>query len=142
MANGHGGSRTPKNPKAFSGQGAQSQRTDGGPSMKPQPIRPMAGNGVYGERLAMNQMQAGAPMAGDPRPTPSMPPVTGMFEETQMPDQAVTTGNPLGAGAGPEALNLPNTTPSLTSTLRRLAQTDATGEAEYALMMLSQRGIV
>jgi hypothetical protein len=71
-----------------------------------------------------------------------MSPVTGMFNETEMPEQAVTTGNPLGAGAGPEILNLPNTTPSLTSTLRRLAQTDNTGEAEYALMMLSERGIL
>jgi hypothetical protein len=101
----------------------------------------MSAGGKYGERKAMNEMQASAPMAANPRPIPPMPPVTGMFEETQMPSQAVTTGNPLGAGAGPEALNLPNTTPSLTSTLRRLAQTDATGEAEYALMMLSQRGI-
>jgi hypothetical protein len=139
MANGHGGPRTPKDPKAFSGQGAQSERTDGGPSMKPQPIRPMAGNGVYGERKAMNEMQAGAQMAGDP--IPAGPPVTGLFAETTMPDQAVTAGNPLGAGAGPEALNLPNTTPSLTTTLRRIAQNDPTGEAEYALMMLSQRGI-
>ena len=141
MANGQGGYRKPSNPKAFSGQGAQSQRTDGGPSMAQQPIRPMGAGGKYGERKAMNEMQAGAPMAGNPRPVPPMQPVTGMFEETQMPSQAVTTGNPLGAGAGPELLNLPNTTPSLTSTLRRLAQTDTTGEAEYALMMLSQRGI-
>ncbi len=143
MANGQGGYRKPSNPKAFSGQGAQSQRTDGGPSMAQQPIRPMGAGGKYGERKAMNEMQASAPMAGNPRPTPPpMPPVPGMFDETQMPNQPVTTGNPLGAGAGPEALNLPNTTPSITSTLRRLAQNDPTGEAEYALMMLSERGIV
>jgi hypothetical protein len=139
MANGHGGPRTPKDPKAFSGQGAQSERTDGGPSMKPQPIRPMAGNGVYGERKAMNEMQAGAQMAGDP--IPAGPPVTPMFAPTTRPDEAVTAGNPIGAGPGPEALNLPNTTPSITSTLKRLAQTDPTGEAEYALMMLNNRGI-
>lgn len=143
MAKQQGGYRKPSNPKAFSGQGAQSQRTDGGPSMAQQPIRPMDSGGVYGERKALNEMQAGAPMAGNPRPTPPpMPPVPGMFDETQMPNQPVTTGNPLGAGAGPEALNLPNATPSITSTLRRLAQTDPTGEAEYALMMLSERGIV
>jgi hypothetical protein len=139
MANGHGGQRTPSNPKAFSGQGAQSQRTDGGPSMAQQPIRPMDANGKYGERKAMNEMQAGAAMAGNP--TPAGPPVTGLFAETTMPDQAVTAGNPLGAGPGPEELNLPNTTPSLTTTLRRIAQNDPTGEAEYALMLLSQRGI-
>jgi hypothetical protein len=143
MANGQGGYRKPSNPKAFSGQGAQSQRTDGGPSMAQQPIRPMDSGGVYGERKAMNEMQAGAPMAGDPLPTsPPLPPVPGMFDETQMPNQPVTAGNPLGAGAGPEALSLPNTTPSITSTLRRIAQNDPTGEAEYALMMLSERGIV
>jgi hypothetical protein len=143
MANRQGGYRKPSDPKAFSGQGAQSQRTDGGPSMAQQPIRPMDAGGVYGERKAMNEMQAGAPMAGDPRPTPApMPPVTGMFDETEMPNEPVTTGNPLGAGAGPEALNLPNTTPSITSTLRRIAQNDPTGEAEYALLQLSQRGII
>lgn len=141
MANNHGGKRTPSQPAAFSGQGAQSQRTDGGPSMAQQPIRPMDAGGKYGERKAMNEMQAGAPMAGNPMPTPSMPQITSLFSETTMPDQPVTTGNPIGAGAGPEALNLPNTTPSITSTLRRLAQTDPTGEAEYALMMLNSRGI-
>jgi hypothetical protein len=143
MANGQGGYRKPTNPKAFSGQGAQSQRTDGGPSMAQQPIRPMGAGGKYGERKAMNEMQAGAPMAGDPRPiSQPVSPVPGMFDETQIPNQPVTTGNPLGAGPGPEALNLPNTTPSITSTLRRLAQNDPTGEAEYALMQLSERGIV
>ena len=111
--------------------------------MAQQPIRPMGAGGKYGERKAMNEMQASAPMAGNPRPTPPpMPPVPGMFDETEMPNQPVTTGNPLGAGAGPEALSLPNTTPSITSTLRRLAQNDPTGEAEYALMMLSERGII
>lgn len=139
MANGHGGSRTPKNPKAFSGQGAQSQRTDGGPSMEQQPIRPMGAGGNYGERKAMTEMQAGAPMAGNPMPP--MEPVTPMFAPSVRTDEPVTAGNPIGAGPGPEALNLPNTTPSITSTLRRLAQTDPTGEAEYALMMLNSRGI-
>jgi len=139
VANGHGGSRTPKNPKAFSGQGAQSQRTDGGPSMEQQPIRPIGAGGKYGERKAMAEMQSGAPMAGNP--TPLMEPITPMFAPSARPEEAVTSGNPIGAGPGPEALNLPNTTPSITSTLKRLAQTDPTGEAEYALMMLNNRGI-
>lgn len=139
MANGHGGYRKPENPAAFSGQGAQSQRTDGGPSMAQQPIRPMDAGGKYGERKAMNEMQAGAPMAGNPIPTPE--PVTPMFAPTTKPEEPVTAGNPIGAGPGPEALNLPNTTPSITSTLKRLAQNDPTGEAEYALLMLNNRGI-
>jgi hypothetical protein len=139
MAKQQGGYRKPSNPKAFSGQGAQSQRTDGGPSMAQQPIRPMDSGGVYGERKAMNEMQAGAPMAGNP--TPPIEPITSMFAPTTRLDEAVTAGNPIGAGPGPEALNLPNTTPSITSTLKRLAQTDPTGEAEYALMMLNNRGI-
>jgi hypothetical protein len=139
MANGQGGYRKPTNPKAFSGQGAQSQRTDGGPSMAQQPIRPMGADGKYGERKAMNEMQAGAPMAGNP--IPPVEPVTPMFAPTSRVDEPVTAGNPIGAGPGPEALNLPNTTPSITSTLKRLAQTDPTGEAEYALMVLNNRGI-
>jgi hypothetical protein len=139
MANGHGGQRTPSNPAAFSGQGAQSQRTDGGPSMAQQPIRPMDAGGKYGERKAMNEMQASAPMAGNP--TPAMEPITPMFAPTTRPEESVTSGNPIGLGVGPEALNLPNTTPSIISTLKRLAQTDPTGEAEYALLMLNNRGI-
>jgi hypothetical protein len=139
MAKQQGGYRKPSNPKAFSGQGAQSQRTDGGPSMAQQPIRPMDAGGKYGERKALNEMQASASMAGNP--TPPMEPITPMFAPTTRPQEPVTAGNPIGAGPGPEALNLPNTTPSITSTLKRLAQTDPTGEAEYALMMLNNRGI-
>ena len=104
MASQHGGYRKPSDPKAFSGQGAQSQRTDGGPSMKPQPIRPMNGNGVYGERKAINEMQASAAMAGNP--TPPSEPVTPMFAPTAKPNEPVTSGNPLGAGAGPESFLL------------------------------------
>jgi hypothetical protein len=142
MANNHGGYRKPSNPAAFSGQGKYSKRTDGGPAdmLKKQPVRPMAADGVYGARKASQDAQAAAPMSAGVS-TPKLPPVTSLFNETTRPDEPVTAGNPLGAGPGPEVLDLPNARPSLTSTLRRLAQVDESGEIETILSMLSRRGI-
>lgn len=139
MANGHGGYRKPSKPAPVSGPGKLSRRTDGGPSKGPQPVRGMGG-GAYGERKALNEQQASAPMQGG-TPVPSLPPVTGLFEPTQRPNEPVTAGSVLGAGPGPSALQLPNNKPSLTSTLKRLAAVDMTGETEVVLQQLYDRGI-
>jgi hypothetical protein len=134
-----GGYRKPSKPAAFSGAGAYSSRTDGGP-MDKQPIRPMPADGQYGARVASKRMQQAAPMAATPQP--STPKIVGMFEPNSDAAHPVTTGNVLGAGAGPEAMMLPNSRPSLTSTLRRLAQVDQSGDIEYVLQQLNERGIV
>jgi hypothetical protein len=73
---------------------------------------------------------------------PSAPPVTGLFAATERPNEPVTTGSPLGAGAGPEILNLPARSFSATQILGRLAQNDPTGEVEMILQDLNSRGIV
>lgn len=135
MANGHGGYRKPARPAPVSGPGKLSRRTDGGP----QAMR-VAPGGKYGERKQMTEMQSSAPMKGG-TPSPALPPVTGLFEPTQRPNEPVTAGSPLGPGSGPEALNLPNVQPSITSVLKRLAMVDESGEAETVLQMLSERGI-
>lgn len=131
-----GGYRKPANPAPVSGPGRLSRRTDGGPASK-QPIRPMPANGQYGARAASVAQQSAAPMAATP-PQQKLP---GLFDATQRPNEPVTAGSVMGAGPGPEAVTLPNSMPSLTSTLRRLSGVDDTGQVEYVLNMLSERGI-
>lgn len=109
-----GGPRTPSNPAPVSGPGALSRRTDGGPGK--QPIRVPTG-GSYGDATQSLQTQQGAPMAASPGgasggAVPSLleglglPQGPGFGEPTQNPDEPVTNGAALGAGAGPEALGL------------------------------------
>jgi len=111
-----------------SGPGAMSQRTDGGPASK-QAARYMAG-GDYGDGTDMMNIQQGAPMAATPtigatggaaaqQPIPINAP-------SQRPGEPVTTGAPIGAGAGTEALNLPQ-------------QQEANG-LQNALILLNQLG--
>lgn len=68
---------------------------------------------AYGQNQALAEQQAGAKMAQAPSPSaaPAMPmnlpPVTGISAPTERPQEPVTTGIAMGAGAGPEALALP-----------------------------------
>lgn len=112
MANdtGHGGYRTPAHPASVSGPGALSQRTDGGPG---QPSRYIAGL-PYGQGQETMSMQSSAPMAKAASPKPNTrlasaaPPGAGLTPldaPTDRPDEPVTEGNPMGAGAGPGALS-------------------------------------
>ena len=122
--------RTNSQAKPVSGPGRLSQRTD---MVNSDP-------NVYGDRKATQELMSGAPMAK----AETMPatPVTGLFAPTERPNEPVTTGSPLGAGAGPEILNLPARSFSATQILSRLAQNDPTGEVEMILQDLSSRGIV
>lgn len=122
--------RTNSQAKPVSGPGRLSQRTD---MVNSDP-------NVYGDRKATQELMSGAPMAK----AEAMPatPVTGLFAPTERPNEPVTTGSPLGAGAGPEILNLPARSFSATQILSRLAQNDPTGEVEMILQDLSSRGIV
>jgi hypothetical protein len=69
--------------------------------------------GTYGEGKAMMEQQQGAPLAATPAApkTPitlgNLPPVTPITAPTQYPEEPVTTGLPVGPGAGPEALLMP-----------------------------------
>lgn len=104
-----GGYRKPNNPAPVSGPGKLSRRTDGGPGSKQamQEIR----TGKYGESKKLMEQQQGAPMAGNPTPTPAvqapaqaqqparqMPAVTPLFAPTQRPNEPVTAGLPFGDG--------------------------------------------
>jgi hypothetical protein len=123
--------RTKTQAKPVSGPGRLSQRTD----------MVASDPNVYGDRKAMQETMSAAPMA-KAEPVPTAPPITSLFSETERPNEPVTTGNPLGPGAGPEILNLPARTFSATQILSRLAENDPTGEVEMILQDLSARGIV
>ena len=99
MANGHGGQRTPSNPAPVSGPGALSARTDGGPTSQPQMV---ASGGAYGDRKAMEEIQAGADMAQAPA-TPRPPALT---DPTAYPEEPITAGAALGPGMGPQAAGI------------------------------------
>jgi hypothetical protein len=100
-----GGYRKPANPAPVSGPGALSRRTDGGPV---QGAKEIPGGGKYGERKELADIQASAPMQGNPVPNAPRPvvapprQVTNLFAPTERPDEPVTAGAPVGAGRTPE----------------------------------------
>ena len=124
--------RTNSQAKPVSGPGALSQRTD--------MLTPSDPN-VYGDRKAKEELIAGAPMAKQ-EPMPTSPPITGLFEPTTRPNESVTAGNPLGAGPGPEVLNISTRPFNPTQILKRLADNDPSGEIEMILQELNSKGIV
>lgn len=122
--------RTNTQAKPVSGPGALSQRTD---MVNSDP-------NVYGDRKATQEIMSGAPMA-KAQPVPTPPPVVGLFDPTQNPNEPVTTGNPMGEGAGPEILNLPARTFNPSQILTRLSQSDPSGEVEMILREMQSKGI-
>lgn len=122
--------RTNSQPKPVSGPGALSQRTD---MINSDP-------NVYGDRKATQEIMSGAPMA-KAQPVSTPPPVAGLFDPTQNPNEPVTAGNPMGEGPGPESLNLPARTFNPTQILTRLSQSDPSGEVEMILREMQSKGI-
>jgi hypothetical protein len=122
--------RTKSQPKPVSGPGSLSQRTDMMTNSNPN---------VYGDRKTTEQLMSAAPMAKQ-QPV-SFPSVTGLFEQSQSPNEPVTAGNPMGAGPGPESLNLPARTFNPTQILTRLSQSDPSGEVEMILREMQSKGI-
>jgi hypothetical protein len=122
--------RTNTQAKPVSGPGALSQRTD---MVNSDP-------NVYGDRKETQEIMSGAPMA-KAQPVPTPPPVVGLFDPTQNPNEPVTTGNPMGEGAGPEILNLPARTFNPSQILTRLSQSDPSGEVEMVLREMQSKGI-
>jgi hypothetical protein len=83
--------------------------------------------------MAQNFQPASAPQVSVPTP--------GLFDPTALPSEPVTNGSPMGPGAGPEALTLPQRSFDPTQTLSRLAQQDPSGQIESILQDLSGRNI-
>lgn len=113
MARRRGGYRKPSQPAAVSGPGALSQRTDGAvPTTLPS-------GGAYGERTALAEQQAGAPLTpqqsgGGGGGAPQGQPVPGRqfggsaFASTQRPGEPMTAGVDWGDGPGAPPQHLPD----------------------------------
>jgi len=93
-----GGYRKPGNPAPVSGPGALSRRTDGR----------VAEGYAYGMNKQINEQAASAPMAKAPTfnagsarmgETRSLAPATPITAETMLPNDPITNGAPIGAGA-------------------------------------------
>lgn len=110
MANGHGGARVPSNPAVTSGPGQLSRRTDGQTQAR-------FTGGPYGSAQDMAQLQGGAAMAaqpgvggpggGGPDLAAMLSGLTPLSAGSTDPNEPVTAGAAMGAGAGPDALGLP-----------------------------------
>ena len=100
-----GGARSQRTQRRFLGARCLVPGTDSGP---PAP-RPLPLDLAYGENLEMQTQMKAAPMAGG---ATTLPPElaalvgggTPIGAPTQFPDEPVTAGAPLGAGAGPEVM--------------------------------------
>lgn len=145
---GKGGYQAPRNPAPVSGPGKLSRRTDGGPAQKL-----MIPTGMpYGDAGAMNAQEHAAPLsqspsvAASPVVPPSGPAPTGMADPTLRPGEPVTSGSPLGPGAGPEALagpygNAAESYGPLSTLLSGIVGSDATGALANLLMEAQRRGV-
>jgi hypothetical protein len=133
-----GGYRQPMNPAPVSGPGALSQRTDGGATEgMTQPQQRYSGM-PYGQNKSVNDQQGSAALAGNPFPMADLLPLDA---PTIRPDEPITTGINMGAGAGVEAMRgLPNRAPSLIDTIKHLTQFDSSGDSELIYRTLLDSG--
>lgn len=105
-----GGYRKPTQAAPASGPGRLSQRTDGGPA---QAMRDLP-DAAYGEQAAMQETQAGAPMAmaegalpPGSAPGPGAPvDVIPFGAPSSRPDEPITSGADMGPGPGMGSLGL------------------------------------
>lgn len=114
-----------------SGPSSYSKRTDvGTPEMK-------LGSIAYGEGKETQAIKSGAPLATTPDVTPSQAPTVstqpttpsvGLFDETALPNDPVTSGIDRGAGPGANALALRKNTIKLSDSLAAMLPFDTTGE--------------
>jgi hypothetical protein len=144
---GKGGYQKPNNPATFSGPGKFSQRTDGGPGDMRQPQRDIPSAG-YGEGVETAAIQAGAPLnqtsdaVAGPQETvrPMLTPLTGLFAETERPDEPITAGIDRGEGPGSSALRMNKVTVKLSDTLAQMLPFDTTGEIAVLYQEALSRG--
>ena len=94
----------------------------------------------YGEGQQTYATQVAAPMAG-PSPIEGLPPVVGLTEPTQRPEEPITAGVDFGPGPNSTVINLPNTQPTVLSILRQIAQNDPSGETDLIFQAMLERGV-
>jgi hypothetical protein len=119
----------PMNPLAgVSGPGKYAVRTD----------KLSMGSTAYGEGVDTAAIKSGAPLSTTPdqRPMPAAEvrdaamqgPVTGLYDPTSRPNEPITSGIDMGAGAGSSALMMKKNTVKLSDSLVQMLPFDTTGE--------------
>jgi hypothetical protein len=126
----------PMNPGAgVSGPGKFSKRTDNLPSA------------YYGEGVETAAISAGAPkaktrgIADNVGGRPAGPPAVALGAPTQRPEEPITTGVDIGAGAGSEVLGLQPPVTKISDTLAKLIPYDSTGEAAILYQQFAAKGM-
>ena len=107
---------------------------------------------AYGEGVQTAAIKAGAPMATTPdergatntevRQAAEQSAVTPLYAPTQRPEEPITTGITLGAGAGPEVLGMrTQPTEKYSDTLAKLLPYDESGEIAVLYQDFLARGL-
>jgi hypothetical protein len=131
----------PMNPKAgVSGPGKYSVRTD---SLR-------MGSTSYGEGIDTAAIKSGAPLAKTPdqRPMPAaevrdaamQAPVTELFAPSSRPNEPITTGIDLGAGAGSRALMMARSSERTSDILAKMLPFDTDGSIAILYQQAVARG--
>ena len=131
----------PMNPKAgVSGPGKYSVRTD---SLR-------MGSTSYGEGIDTAAIKSGAPLASTPdqRPMPAaevrdaamQAPVTELFAPSSRPNEPVTNGIDLGAGAGSRALMMAKSSERTSDILAKMLPFDTDGSIAILYQQAVARG--
>jgi hypothetical protein len=107
------------------------------------------GSTSYGEGIDTAAIKSGAKLASTPdtRPTPAaevrdaaMGPVTELFAPTSRPNEPITAGVDMGAGAGASALMMAKSSEKLSDILVKMLPFDTTGEIGILYQEALSRG--
>jgi len=106
------------------------------------------GSIAYGEGVETQAIKSGAPLAttADAVSGPTgrlrqeSAPVTGLYAETERPNEPITTGIDMGAGDGSSALQMKKVTNKLSDTLAQMLPFDTTGEIAVLYQNALSRG--
>ena len=129
----------PMNPLAGpAGPGKYSTRTD----------NLVMGSIAYGEGVETQEIKSGAPLSKtadavsgpQDRVRPDQTPLTGLYAETQRPDEPITSGIDMGPGPGSSALQMKKVTNKLSDTLAQMLPFDTTGEIAILYQDALSRG--
>ena len=129
----------PMNPLAGpAGPGKYSTRTD----------NLEMGSIAYGEGVETQAIKSGAPLSKtadavsgpQDRVRPEQTPLTGLYAETQRPDEPITSGINMGPGPGSSALQMKKVTNKLSDTLAQMLPFDTTGEIAVLYQDALSRG--
>lgn len=108
---------------------------------------------AYGQGVENAAIKSGAPMAKTPdvrgatntevRQAATRGQRTDLFAPSQNPEEPITTGIPLGAGAGPEALGINAAIPKekISDVLAKMLPYDETGEIAILYQRAASRGM-